>query len=100
MAMAEEVEANVNTAERLVREAAARRAQVIMLPKPFEGPYFSKDMLPDHFDRARPVDGHPTVTHFRELAAELGVVLPLSVYERANRATHNSVVVIDADGVA
>ena len=55
-------------------------------------------MLPEHFDRARPLDGHPTVEHFQAVAAELGVVLPLSVYERANRATYNSVVVVDADG--
>jgi N-carbamoylputrescine amidase len=100
MAMAEEVEANVKTAERLVREAAARGARVVLLPELFEGPYFCKDMLPEHFDRARPLEGHPTIAHFRELAAELGVVLPLSVYERANRATYNSVVVVDADGSA
>ena len=55
-------------------------------------------MLPEHFDRARPVDGHPTVEHFRGVAAELGVVLPLSIYERANHATYNSVVIVDADG--
>src|SRR4051812_2591040 len=100
MAMAEDVEPNVKTAERLVREAAARGAQVVLLPELFEGPYFCKDMLPEHFDRARPIEGHPTVAQFRELAAELEVVLPLSVYERANRATYNSVVVVDADGTA
>ena len=100
MAMAEDVEPNVKTAERLVREAAARGARVVLLPELFEGPYFCKDMLPEHFDRALPIDGHPTVAHFRDLAAELEVVLPLSVYERANRATFNSVVVIDADGAA
>jgi N-carbamoylputrescine amidase len=98
MAMAEDVDPNVKTAERLVREAAARGAQIVLLPELFEGPYFCKDMLPEHFDRALPLEGHPTVAHFRELAAELEVVLPLSVYERANRATYNSVVVIDADG--
>ena len=98
MAMAENVDVNVKTAERLVRDAAARGAQVILVPELFEGPYFCKDMLPKHFDRARPIDGHPTIAHFAELAAELGVVLPVSVYERANRATYNSVAVVDADG--
>jgi N-carbamoylputrescine amidase len=100
MAMAEEVDANVETAERLVRQAAANGAQIVLLPELFEGPYFCKDMLPEHFDRAHPIDGHPTVDHFRKVAAELEIVLPLSVYERANRATYNSVVVIDADGTA
>ena len=70
----------------------------MLIPELFEGPYFCKDMLPEHFGRARPVDGHPTVEHFRAVAAELGVVLPLSVYERAGQATFNTVVVVDADG--
>jgi N-carbamoylputrescine amidase len=98
MAMAEDVDVNVKTAERLVRDAAAQGAQVILVPELFEGPYFCKDMLPEHFARARPIDGHPTIGHFAELAAELGVVLPVSVYEQANRATYNSVAVVDADG--
>ena len=70
----------------------------MLIPELFEGPYFCKDMRPEHFDRARPLDGHPTVERFQKVAAELEVVLPLSVYERANQATYNSVVVVDADG--
>ena len=98
MAMSEDVDSNVDTAERLVRAAAARGANVVLLPELFEGPYFCKDMSPEHFDRARPVDGHPTVARLAAVAAELAVVLPLSIYELANRATYNSVVVVDADG--
>jgi N-carbamoylputrescine amidase len=98
MAMVEDLDTNVATAERLVREAADAGAQLVLLPELFEGPYFCKDMAPEHFDRARPVDGHPTVAKLSGVAAELAVVLPLSVYERANRATFNSVVVVDADG--
>ena len=90
MAMVDDVDANVATAERLVRKAAAEGAQLVLIPELFEGPYFCKDMLPEHFDRALPVDGHPTVEHFRGVAAELGVVLPLSIYERANHATYNT----------
>ena len=55
-------------------------------------------MKPEHFDRAHEVDGHPTVGKLAALAAELCVVLPVSIYERANRATYNSVVIVDADG--
>ncbi|MGH9272043.1 MAG: N-carbamoylputrescine amidase [Ilumatobacteraceae bacterium] len=98
MAMAEDLDTNVAAAGRLVTEAAESGAQLVLLPELFEGPYFCKDMAPEHFDRARPVDGHPTVERLAKLAAELEVVLPLSVYERANRATYNSVVVVDADG--
>ncbi len=98
MAMVDDVEANVATAERLVREAAAHGARIVLIPELFEGPYFCKDQLPEHLDRARPLDGHPTVEHFAGVAAELGVVLPLSVYERAGQARFNTVVVVDADG--
>ena len=98
MAMVDDIDANVATAERLVRQAADRGARIVLVPELFEGPYFCKDQLPEHFDRARPLAGHPTVAHFASVAAELDVVLPLSVYERAGQALFNTVVVVDADG--
>jgi N-carbamoylputrescine amidase len=98
MSMTDDAVRNVATAERLVREAAAHGAQIIQIPELFEGLYFCVDQLPEHFARARPVEGHPTVEHFRRVAAELTVVLPISVFERAGQAMFNSVVVIDADG--
>ena len=98
MAMSESVDENVATADRLVRRAAAEGAQIILIPELFEGPYFCIDMLPEHFARALPIEGHPTVAHFQALAAELNVVLPISVYERANNSTFNTVVIVDADG--
>jgi N-carbamoylputrescine amidase len=98
MSMTDDVGHNVATAERLARAAAADGAQVIVIPELFEGLYFCVDQLPEHFSRAQPVEGHPTVAHFAALAAELGVVLPVSIYERAGQATFNTVVIIDADG--
>src|SRR5260370_39331280 len=44
------------------------------------------------------MDAHPAVEHFRAVARSLSVVLPISVFERANNAFYNSVVVLDADG--
>jgi N-carbamoylputrescine amidase len=98
MSMTDVIDENVASAERLVREAAERGANVVLIPELFEGVYFCVDQRPEHFARARPLDGHPTVEHFRALAAELGVVLPISVFERAGQAAFNSVVVVDADG--
>ena len=98
MAMAEDVATNVATAERLVREAAKQGAQVVLIPELFEGHYFCKDQTADDLKRALPIEGHPTVEHFRGVARELGVVLPISVYERANNALFNAVAMIDADG--
>ena len=98
MAMTDSVDDNVATAERLVRDAAAAGADIVLIPELFEGPYFCIDQLPEHFARAKPIDGHPTVEHFRSVARELDVVLPISVYEQAGQATFNTVVMIDADG--
>ncbi|MEO5900045.1 MAG: nitrilase-related carbon-nitrogen hydrolase, partial [Ilumatobacteraceae bacterium] len=91
MSMIDDVAANVATAERLVRRAAAGGAQIVLIPELFEGPYFCIDQLPEHFARAQPVDGHPTLAHFSALAAELEIVLPLSIYERAGQSTFNTV---------
>jgi len=91
-------EANIANAERLVREAAGRGADVVLIQELFETPYFCKDHLASHFELATPVAENPAVERFSRLAAELGVVLPVSVFERAHNAYFNSLVMIDADG--
>src|SRR5207237_114487 len=77
-----------------VRVAARQGARLILLPELFETPYFCKDQDPRHFDLARPRDGNTTLATFGKLAAELGVVLPISFFEVAGRAHYNSLVVI------
>jgi N-carbamoylputrescine amidase len=89
---------NIARAEKLIREAAKSGAQVILLQELFETPYFCKDHTPRHLELALPLDGHPAVEHFRAVARELKVVLPISVFERANNAFYNSVAIVDADG--
>jgi len=98
MAMSPDVAANIATAERLVRAAAASGANVILIPELFEGHYFCKDQHADELQRAQAIDGHPTIAHFSRIARELNVVLPLSIFERANNAYFNTVVIVDADG--
>ena len=98
MSMTDDTADNVGTADRLVRVAAAGGANVILIPELFEGPYFCLDQKPEHLLRAQPIEGHPTVAHFAALARELGVVLPLSMYELAGQARFNTVVMVDADG--
>ncbi|MFA5774161.1 MAG: N-carbamoylputrescine amidase, partial [Ilumatobacteraceae bacterium] len=98
MSMASDVVTNVATAERLVRDAASKGAQIVLIPELFEGFYFCKDQVADDLDRAIPIDGHPTIAHFQKVAAELNVVLPISVFERANNALFNTVAIVDADG--
>jgi N-carbamoylputrescine amidase len=91
-------DANMARAEKLIREAAGRGANVILIQELFETPYFCKDHSTRHLDLAKPLEGHPAVEHFRALARELSVVLPVSVFERANKAFYNSLVMVDADG--
>jgi N-carbamoylputrescine amidase len=91
-------DANVATAEKLIREAAGRGAQIILIQELFETPYFCKDHIARHLDLAKPLEGHPAVEHFRALARELQVVLPVSVFEQAGKAFYNSLVMVDADG--
>jgi N-carbamoylputrescine amidase len=98
MSMAVDTATNIVVAERLVRDAAAQGAHIVLIPELFEGHYFCKDQRAEELQRARPLDGHPTIAHFAKVARELQVVLPLSLFERANNAYFNTVVVVDADG--
>ncbi len=98
MACGTDREANIASAERLVREAARRGANVVLIQELFESPYFCKDHLARHFELATTVAGNPAVQRLARVAAELGVVLPLSVFERAQNAYFNTLVMVDADG--
>lgn len=98
MACSWNTEENVARAMKLVRAAHAKGAQVILVQELFETPYFCKDQLARHFSLARPFEGNPLIAAFSALARELGVVLPLSFFERATNAHFNSLAMIDADG--
>jgi len=89
---------NIAKADRLVREAAARGAQIILLPELFEAPYFCIEQDNRHLNLACSVDESRVVRHFSEVARELGVVLPISFFERAGPVFFNSIAIIDADG--
>ncbi|CAI5505382.1 unnamed protein product [Closterium sp. Naga37s-1] len=110
---------NLQTAERLIREAHARGANVILLQELFSGFYFCQAQCATNFQRARPRHSHPAITRMQQLARELQVLLPVSFFERSGGepensagggggisgggggggvAHFNSLVVIDADG--
>ncbi|MDD2458962.1 MAG: N-carbamoylputrescine amidase [Eubacteriales bacterium] len=92
------VEENIAKAEKLVRQAAAEGAQIILLQELFETPYFCQKEKPEYYDLALPVTENRAIQHFQAVARELAVVLPISFYERRNNARYNSIAVIDADG--
>ncbi len=91
---------DVNTARvcELIRAAAARGAQIVLPSELFLGHYFCRDQGEEHFLRARPFEGHPTIAVMSELARSLGVVIPVSFFEQEGPEYYNSVAVLDADG--
>jgi N-carbamoylputrescine amidase len=89
---------NCDKAEKLVRDAAKQGAQLILLQELFDGDYFCIEQHTRFFKNAHEIESHPTVARFAALAKELGVVLPVSVFERAGQAHYNTTVMVDADG--
>ncbi len=98
MACSWDREANIAGAESLVREAAGKGAQIVLIQELFETPYFCQDQKQDYFALAQPAEGNPLLQHMSALAAELKVVLPVSFFEQANNAYYNSLAMVDADG--
>lgn len=89
---------NINKAERMVRQAAAEGANIILLPELFERQYFCQERRYDYYSFAKPVVENDAIRHFLPIAKELGVVLPVSFYEKDGNVLYNSIAVIDADG--
>ncbi len=93
-----DVQENINKAEMMVREAADNDANIILLPELFERQYFCQEKRYDYYDYALPLEKNPGVNRFKEVAKELGVVIPVSFYERDIDRLFNTVAMIDADG--
>lgn len=97
-AFSDDMQANIDRVAALVREAAGQGADIVLPPELFQGVYFCKTQEEGEFARAYPWREHPCVTQLAPLAKELGVVLPVSIYEKAGPHYFNSLVMIDADG--
>lgn len=91
-------EATLAKAEKLVREAAAKGANIILLQELFETPYFCQRHDFEYMDLATTPEENPAVKRFQKVAKELDVVIPVSFFERAGNAAFNSIAIIDADG--
>ena len=84
--------------EQAIREAAGKGAQIVCLQELFDAPYFCKVSDAERFNLAEPIPG-PTVVRMQRLAAELGVVIVVPIFERRGAGVyHNSAAVVDADG--
>lgn len=98
MKCSENVSENIQKADQMVRQAAKEGANIILLPELFERPYFCQERRYEYYDFAKETMENDAVKHFIPVAKELGVVIPVSFYEKDGNVLYNSIAVIDADG--
>lgn len=98
MGCSSNVEENIKKAEGFVRKAAAEGAKIILLSELFERQYFCQERRYDYYSFAKSVEENDAVVHFRKIAKELGVILPISFYEKDINVLYNSVAMIDDEG--
>ncbi|AGF56228.1 N-carbamoylputrescine amidase [Clostridium saccharoperbutylacetonicum] len=98
MSCSNNIDENISKAEQFVRDAADKGAQIILLQELFETPYFCQKEKSDYYVYASTVEENRAINHFKKIAKELKVVLPISFYEKKNYARYNSIAIIDADG--
>jgi len=98
MACSWNLEDNIRKAEDIVRDAAKKGANIILLQELFETPYFCQQEKYEYLKLATTLEENKAVNHFKKIAKELKVVLPISFFERAGNITFNTLAMIDASG--
>ena len=98
MACSANTDENVDKAIELITQASKEGANIILIQELFGNVYFCKDQKDQYFDLAMPFDGHPILNTMSKVAKEHNVVLPISYFEKSNKAYFNSVAIINADG--
>lgn len=98
------IEGFLQRAKDAVKIAAEdKKANLILLPELFLGPYFCQSQEACLQGLAMEIEEEEEkynflIETFRDLAKQYGVVLPISLFERKNNILYNSIVMIDADG--
>ncbi len=92
------IEENIKKAEKLVREAKNQGSNIILIQELFETPYFCQQEIADYYKFATEVEKNLAINHFKKIAKELDIVIPISFFEKCNQARYNSIAVIDASG--
>lgn len=98
MKCVQKTDENISHAVHMVREAAQKGANIILLPELFENQYFCQEKKYENYELASSLEENPAILRMQELAEEYRVVLPVSFYEKDGNVLYNSVAVIDADG--
>jgi N-carbamoylputrescine amidase len=93
-----DLKANIAKTEALVREAAKNGAQIVLPSELFQSIYFCTRQDPKWFETAHPANAHPCVLALKKVAKELGIVIPISFFEKDGPRYYNSIAIADADG--
>ncbi|ENO8972911.1 N-carbamoylputrescine amidase [Vibrio parahaemolyticus] len=93
-----DLEENLAKSKKAIREAAQNGANVILPQELFAAPYFCKKQEAKYFELAEETENCRLIKEMSALAKELGVVIPVSYFEKSGNTFFNSLVMIDADG--
>lgn len=92
------MQANIDKTISFIELAAAQGAQVILPSELFQNVYFCTHQREEWFEHAYAINEHPCVKQLQPIAKKLGVVIPVSIFERDGPNTFNSVAMLDENG--
>ena len=98
MACSKNSKDNIDKAINIIESAAKKGANVVLIQELFETQYFCKDQKEELFELAKPFEDNPTIQLMSKVANDNNVVLPISFFEKANKAHFNTIAMIDSDG--
>jgi len=93
-----EIDENISKAKKIIKDAANKDANIILLQELFQTPYFCIEYDEEIFRLAKPFKNNVLLNEMAEISKKLNVVLPISYFEKENNAYFNSIAVIDSDG--
>ena len=98
MACSKNSKDNIDKAVNIIESATKKGANVVLIQELFETQYFCKDQKEELFELAKPFEDNPTIHLMSKVAKDNNVVLPISFFEKANKAHFNTIAMIDSDG--
>ena len=98
MACSKNSKDNIDKAVNIIESAAKKGANVVLIQELFETQYFCKDQKEELFELAKPFEDNPTIHLMSKVAKDNNVVLPVSFFEKSNKAHFNTIAMIDSDG--
>ncbi len=97
-ACTESYQDNIKKADEIIKKAAEKGANVILLQELFERKYFCQIEDYKRFEYAEEYENSKTLSHFQEVAKKYKVVLPISFFEKSGNCYFNSICVINSKG--